>query len=591
MKKLISAVLLFLFLLILPLSASSSQKYYPVSSDEWQMVNELCHWAGVAGPTSNGPVTASQLLVALERAEKHIDSDNAMLKSIKNMLSEDASFYSDNLGSISLTGELAPEMYLQTANPHSTVSSAGWGTDSDWFVRSRSERESLFSLILENTVKDNFYGRLRFSFRQKSNPENEDIWNKDVHFNFIGNVINQNFPFDGGVSLGTDGLSLIIARNRVSIGEGYTGNTAVGDNYDYQDFLKAGFYTKASSIFLTVTTFDSSRGTDILNPWDVRVSSFGGWKNIRHTAGYEIALTDSLKLSCTLITLLDTTSSFDIRYLNPFIFFHNMYNFHQDSDEHRYSTLEANNMVSLDVSWALARKWNMYLQVTMDQLQLPGENDEYVSGFGYTEPNTFGGLFNISYTDIINDKGILNLYGEVVYTMAGMYLNSKYYDDGGNVVQSRNDDSIKCWSQDYLLGYHRELESADDVAYSGYKYGPDCVTVSIGGTYRVPSLFSLSGAVFYMAHGEKGRGTNPSNYNFDGIDDVGNMNRLPLFGTVEHTLVLKAEGEVQIFPFLSVSAGAAYSCRWNYRNTYGLTLSNLQGYVGVKLSTENFGVY
>ena len=562
------------------------------------MVNELCHWAGVAGPTSNGPVTASQLLHALERAEKYIDIDNEMLRSIKNMLSEDNSFYSDSLGSISLTGELAPEMYLQTANPHSTSSSDGWSTDSDWFVRSRSERESLFSLILENTVKDNFYGRLRFSFRQKSNPQDEDIWNKNLHFNFIGNILSQNFPFDGGISLGTDGLSLIIARNRVSIGEGYTGNTAVGDNYDYQDFLKAGFYTKASSIFLTLTTFDSSHrltsDTEELNPWGVRVSSFGGWRNIRHTAGYEIVLTDSLKLSCTLITLLDTTSSFDIRYLNPFIFFHNMYNFHQDSKEHRFSTLEANNMVSLDVSWAVAKKWNMYLQVTMDQVQLPGENDEYMNEFEYTDPNAFGGLFNISYTDIIKDKGILNLYGEVVYNMAGMYLNSKYYDKDGNVTQftkTGGTDNIRCWSQDYLVGYHRELESADDVAYSGYKYGPDCVTVSFGGTYRVPSLFSLSGAVFYMAHGEKGRGSDSSNYTFDDIDDTGNMNRLELFGTVEHTLVLKAEGEVQIFPFLSVSAGAAYSYRWNYRNTSGLTMPNLQGYVGIKLSSENFGVY
>ena len=589
MKRIISTVLIFFLLVSIPVSASSSQKYYPVASDEWQMVNELCHWAGVAGPTSNGPVTASQLLHALERAEEHIGSDNALLRSIKNMLSEDNSFYSDSLGSISLTGELAPEIYLQTANPHSLASSDGWGTDSDWFVRSRSERESLFSLILENTVKDNFYGRLRFSFRQKSNPLDEDIWNKKLHFNFIGNVISQNFPFDGGVSLGTDGLSLIIARNRVSIGEGYTGNTAVGDNYDYQDFLKAGFYTKSSSIFLTVTTFDSSHGADVSNPWDVRVSSFSGWKNIRHTAEYEIVLADKLKLSATLITLLDTTSSFDIRYLNPFIFFHNMYNFHQPSEEHRYSTLEANNMISLDVSWAVAKKWNMYLQVTMDQVQLPGENDEYVADYGYTEPNTFGGLFNISYTDIIKDKGVLNLYGEVVYNMAGMYLNTKYYDSDGSVVQERT--AERCWSQDYLLGYHRELESADDVAYSGYKYGPDCVTVSFGGTYRVPSLFSLSGAVFYMAHGEKGRGSDSSNYTFDDIDDTGNMNRLELFGTVEHTLVLKAEGEVQVFPFLSVSAGAAYSYRWNYRNTSGLTMPNLQGYVGIKLSSENFGVY
>ncbi len=588
MKKFIAVCLLLFFLLLLPLTASSSQKYYPVASDEWQTVNQICHCAGVSGPTSNGPVTASQLLVALERAEKYIDGDNALLQSIKDELNADSSFYYDDLGSISLNGELAPEMYVQTSRPDDTLAADKWNTDSDWFIRSHAERGSLFSLILENTVKDNFYSRLKFSFRQKSNPENENIWNKNLHFSFIGNVINQNFPYDGGVSLGAGGLSLIVARSRVSLGEGYTGNTAIGDNYDYQDFMKAGFFTKSSSVFLTLTTFDSSHGSDIKNPWDVRVSSFSGWKNIRHSAEYEIVLVDSLKLSLAFITLLDTTSSFDIRYLNPFIFLHNMYNFHENGTSHPYSTLEANNMISLDFSWALARKWNVYVQVTMDQLQLPGESDEYITDFDYTEPNTFGGLFNISYSDIIKERGILNLYGEVVYNMAGMYLNTKYYDESGNVVQKKSDN--RCWSQDYLIGYHRELESSDDVAYSGYKYGPDCVVVSIGGTYRVPYSFAFAGSVFYMAHGEKGRGTDASNYTFDHIDDIANVNRLPLYGTIEHTLAVKAEGEVQLLSFLSLSGGLAYSYRWNFRNNPGLGFSNLQAYFGIKLSTASFSV-
>lgn len=588
MRKFIAVCLLLFFLLLLPLTASSSQKYYPVASDEWQTVNQICHWAGVSGPTSNGPVTASQLLVALERAEKYIDGDNALFQSIKDELNAESSFYSDDLGSISLNGELAPEMYVQTSRPYDTLSADEWNTDSDWFVRSHAERESLFSLILENTVKDNFYSRLKFSFRQKSNPKNENIWNKNLHFSFIGNVINQNFPYDGGISLGTGGLSLIIARSRVSLGEGYTGNTAVGDNYDYQDFMKAGFFTKSSSVFLTLTTFDSSHGSDIKNPWDVRVSSFSGWKNIRHSAEYEIVLVDSLKLSLAFVTLLDTTSSFDIRYLNPFIFLHNMYNFHENGTNHPYSTLEANNMISLDFSWALARKWNIYVQVTMDQLQLPGESDEYITDFDYTEPNTFGGLFNISYSDIIKERGILNLYGEVVYNMAGMYLNTKYYDESGNVVQKKSDN--RCWSQDYLIGYHRELESSDDVAYSGYKYGPDCVVVSLGGTYRDPYSFAFAGSIFYMAHGEKGRGTDASNYTFDNIDDIANVNRLPLYGTIEHTLAIKAEGEVQLLSFLSISGGMAYSYRWNFRNNPGLGFSNLQAYFGIKLSTASFSV-
>lgn len=49
-------------------------------------MNKLCHYASVAGSTSNGSIAKAQLLLALERAEKVLDSYNSILLDIKTRL-------------------------------------------------------------------------------------------------------------------------------------------------------------------------------------------------------------------------------------------------------------------------------------------------------------------------------------------------------------------------------------------------------------------------------------------------------------------------------------------------------------------------
>ena len=401
----------------------------------------------------------------------------------------------------------------------------------------------------------------------------------------------KNVPLDCGFSLGTKEANLIIGRGKVSLGDGFTGNTAIGDNYDYQEFLKTGFYTKNISVFVTLTSFDSSHEVG-LKPYEVLSARFSDYRELRHAASYEAIIGKKIKTSLTFISLLDTNNAFDFRYLNPFMVMHNYFNYHEET------ILEANNMITVDLSYSFAPKWNIYGQLTMDQYQVKGEAEGYV-GFGYTEPNAFGGLINISYTDIVNKTDIVFAYGEFVYNMPGMYLNTKYYLPGtnGEVTQYNHIKghpdlkyTDRCFSQDYLLGYKRTESNYDDMAYSGYIYGPDCIVSAIGMNWRKPSVFSLSSSVMYMAHGEKGRGENEANYTFDGIDSLSDVNRIALTGTIEHTLVIKAEAEVQLLSYLSVKFGGAYQYRWNYRNRADLTFSNLQCYIELNLSSLDFDV-
>lgn len=570
------ALIVFLFFLcFIPLFANS-QNYYPVSSTEWHMVNDICHSAGVIGPTSNGPVTASQLLLSLERAEKILGENNYFIVEMKKILSNKAVF-EDDLGSLFLDLEVSPEAYWQKENPFSLPLYSSWDLDRDWFIKRHGERSSFLKVTFSSTVLDSVYGRFVFDFRQKFSTE-ENYWASKLHTSIFFENFMQNPPDNAGVSIGGKGVSLIAGRVKQSKGEGYSGNTAIGDNFDYQEVLKAGYYNRFSSIFFTLTSFDSSHDKELEKPWQVDSSTFSSFRQLRYLTDYEIALFDKIRFSFGFVTLLDTDSAFDIRFLNPFSVLHSLYNFHE------HNLLEANNMIICDLSLSLAKGLYLYGQLSIDQIQLPGEVRSYYEDLGYVDPNSFGLLVNLSYSSLVN-KGILNVYLEGVYNTPAMYLNTKFYRDDGSITLEKGVSSSYCWSQDYLVGYARNgEEGVDNMNYAGYIYGPDCFTLSLGSTYTSFDALSFSSSIFYMVHGEKGRGSNLENYTFIGIDGLDTYNDYSLTGIKEYTLSFKSVCSIKLFDSLTLSFGGAYTTWKNFRNVENSSFSNLQLFVGATIS-------
>ena len=590
MKRAVAVLSFFLLSVLSAFSSSNLQRYYAVGSTEWQSVNAICHTAGVTGPSSVGPVTADELLLALSRAESR-GGTNALIEDMKARLTDSSALLVDeDYGTIDITGDATPEFYAQLSQPFGENSSTmpDWDLDGDWFIKNTRERNPICSITLENTVGCVFYSRFVLSIENTISRENDTTpyWNDFLSSQMTEFNIFRNFPDDGGISLGGKGLSLIIARGRLSVGEGYTGNTAVGDNYDYQEFMKASFYTRYGKVSLSLTTFDSSHDGSLM-PYGLLSSRFNEWRELRHSASYEITPFENFRLSLTFVSHLDTRTALDIRYLNPFLFLHNYFNY-EDA-----TVFESNNMISADFSWTIAPGWNLYGQLTMDQVQLTNEVRRYVSEMGTVDPNAFGGLMNISYSGILG-SGLLNVYAEFVYNMPGMYLNSKYYDENGSVTQYRYSSSGElnrsCWSQDFLTGYKRTESDYDDIGYSTYLYGGDCLVLSAGASWRVPDTRLVKADVFYMAHGEKGRGSSIDNYTFEGINSEADLNRLSLTGTVEHTIVLRAEEELKVWNSLSLSFGGAYSLRINYNNEDGRLFSNFQCYFGIRLTTSELEI-
>ena len=203
-------LLLMISCIVLPLSSHESE-YYPVSSEEWRLVDDICRLSGVTGPSSFGPVTGRQLLLALERAEKK-GASPSLLEKAREMIYAYDGLYEDDLGSIALEVELNLEGYYQTNGDE--LSRPSFGYDNEWFVRNYRERPSTISLKLESTVGDHFYSRFVMPAREKQIID-DFYWNDAFHFLGQAKIMEQNFPYDAGISLSSDNLSLITGRGKV----------------------------------------------------------------------------------------------------------------------------------------------------------------------------------------------------------------------------------------------------------------------------------------------------------------------------------------------------------------------------------------
>ena len=598
MVRLKRVIIIFLIILASQSVFANSQKYYPVSSEEWRAVNNLCIYAGVMGPTSNGPVTVSQLEVALNRVEQVFGENYGPLVELRSHLHKESALIRSDFGALSLIGKMAGEFYFQS-NPITVDKFDNNLIDPDryLFIKDSLDRDSFLGIEAEITVKNFFYSRLVYDFGTRDYENG--VWDKKFSHNLEFNN-SANAPYDSGVSIGGSNFTFIAAKGRRSMGRGYTGNTAIGDVFNYQEFIKTGAFSDVVSLYIGMTNFDSSHFTNYTsdelekseefkgftkNPFKVDGARFGGYKSIRYETSLEVNLFKNFGFTFSLMTLIDSESSFDLRGINPFYILHNLYNYNYNNNgSGNQIHNEANNFLTFDITYIPIKKFQLYFQFSMDQFQEVQEVDHYLNnGNEEIEPNAFGILANITYVDKVKD-GTISAYGEFVYNSPGLYLNQLYYD-GDKLTKEKKDDNY-CWAQDYLVGYDRVTQRGDDVTFAGYKYGPDVIVGSVGVRYSTLKQIDVLGRVLYIAHGEKGRGTKLENYTFDGINKKDSWKTKAPTGIVEHTAAVTIEGQWQPSDWCKFYLGFAYAHIWNCKNEKNVQEDLVQASVGVSLKLD-----
>lgn len=573
-----SLLLLFSSLLF----AVNSQKHYSYNDDTFQDVLNLCIIAGVTPPSSATPVTGEELLIALER----IDRDKLSQKMqneydrLKNEIDGPTAVFSSGVFKVNVDPTVSIEAYLQSA-------SDWWISSNDWTLPYRDRLKGI-ELPVEIGISDYFFGEavpeISMLMTQPNLERNTSAMGFGHVFSYnwdlTGIGLQRSMPVVAGAVIGNEYLHFYIGRDRQSIGNGYTGNLIVGDNFVYQNMMKFAIHTRPFTYNLSMTIFDSQRRTEIaaydpFSSTQLNNTTFNGKQQYRIVNNYQITLFDKATISLNFACLFD--SNFDIRMLNPFQIMHNLFNYttFNNNDYGNGAALEANNFFGLSFNYSFLPGWNMYLEIAVDQFQLPGEE----SSTATEPPNAIGGLLN--FTNVTElDKGILKSHIEVAYTSPNLYLNEKYTDGNGNIAHNPSEEyEFYDWNQDLILG--NSIWSANDLSYSGYTDGPDTFAIQIGSEYKSPN-WSITGIVKYKMHGQQGiRWHENQDQTIHYSTSVWD---LALTGVIEHSLILEARTSVEICDGVDMRIVLAHIERFNNRNNEGEHWQDTQCSVGFTLS-------
>ena len=550
---------LFAAALILLLSASlsaSSMKLYDRYSDEYRMLSKICVLSGVVGPSSATPVTENEMIIAFERGDRsklnqHFRSEYGKLKEILYRSADSFSYDFD------IT--FSPQLFL-TRDQDSI-------RRKQFFIDSNQE-DPFLSIGAKLEFGKHLYIEALYPVMNARTVHGTDntidsglaYTSFDFLFNFRNNSFNvltitdpvvpmfAEFPIVARAAVGADWFSFVIGRSRQQFGNGFTGNLIIGDNFDYQEFMKI----TASSSFLTytldLTQFDTQvEKNGVIETMRPHIS---GMHNGRIMHRVDANVLDRARVVANLGFAFYADEIADFRLLFPLMNTHAWNNFRDeprlDSDADFYD--EANNIAGIEAEWVIMPGLRAGLQFALDQYQAPNEGDEV--------PSALALMANSAYMLAFRNFDV-DLYVEGVFTSSGMYMNYKYDEKGTN------------WNYDWIFSYRRQ-KTTGDVNWSGHTFGPGVFAIALGSDFDFykPEI-SLDARILYKA------GMNRDFYsNFDnikGIDDVW-----------EHELSLRAFSEYGVLKCLDVITGVQLGFHWNYEHESGRFRVMPQAMIGLR---------
>ncbi|MGI5872512.1 MAG: hypothetical protein ACOX8T_10820 [Bacillota bacterium] len=304
-----------------PILCANEQKTYAVHTVEWQMVSDLCRLAGVSGPSSAGPVTGRELLIALDRINRGLLSpeEQALYDDLLSQISSPTKLLSVHDFSFSLVPEVSVEGYFHQKD-YSSYDDTNL-MEQDWLIPYR-DRTPFLSGELELWFGDSIYGNATyFAKRIAKNSFLSPVATSNLTLDF-GDGVQPRMPQKAGIAIGNSFANLSIARDRLSIGTGRTGNLHVGDNFNYQDYLKLDLASDVFTYSLSLTHFDQQTGTTTLEKF-----RFSGPHQIRVVHRYAMTFANRFTLGLNEGVMIQSDSAFDFRMLNPFMFLHNWDNY------------------------------------------------------------------------------------------------------------------------------------------------------------------------------------------------------------------------------------------------------------------------
>ncbi len=547
------ATMLILILTVLAETVfASTQKTFQTDSPEWKAAAALCMSAGVLPPSSVSPTTGEEILSALNRIDEArlTEDEKSMLEKLRKKIDWTPMLDTEYFGA-DANVIIAPEFYVHTFN----------GIDRSMdYLFPKKDRLNLLDFSFKMNFADVGYGFVDYlALSPKHLSQYDKTWGTNADALKDGLEMVHEGVFDAGMLFGNEWMNFSIASAGQSLGYGKNGNLGISDNFTRQQYLRLHTFSRFFDYTLNITRYNN------LNAGQTEAEgfqNFNGKQQIFPVHRFEAKLFDKLQLVFQEQTMLYVDNAFDIRLLNPFIVFHGFNNYRDEiSITEANVNDQANNSVIFEVGYTVIPHLRINGQFIIDQITLPGESKRGMD----TRPNAFGALLNVESSWIL-EKYFLNAWFETSYMSPYVYLNKKLQGTEPN------------YDYDYIVGYDL-WGGNDDVNYTGYKYGPDSIVLSIGADFGDLDRFLLSGSLTYVMHGNYGLG-----YKFiesaTGEDHVNDAT--PTSSTPEHRLEALLEASYKPMDGLEISSAIGIVGVWNKRCEKGNDFTDLQLRIGVR---------
>ncbi|MDD2232982.1 MAG: capsule assembly Wzi family protein [Sphaerochaetaceae bacterium] len=461
-------------------------------------LEKLCSLEGLSGPSSFYPYSKKELFMNLP------ESSSVKTHSLHDAVSTRTE-ETHKAFSWSIPLKLSLEAYMNSDERYR------------W-----EDRLPLLDIPMNFDFGDLFVFRTGFVLKQryKNVPYGDSFYTNLTGLN--GDEFDFFWPYRGYLQVNAPHFSLTAGRIGMSMGPGKTGNLIISDNLNFFDGIVLKFFSRGFQFSTSVQFFspETEMGT--------------GKRTFEMLIAHRAEFVPFSKLRISLNeTIMYCDESFDIRFLNPMVIYH------------QYFTADlTNSIIGLDFDLNIVKGLDLYGQVAMDQYQLSNENKE--------TPNAFGYQLGLEY-NIALDAGILSFWTEFTQTDPWMY-----HRDG----------------VDYIVWYHYNF--GYEKRFIGYPYGCDSQVWAIGAEFDSLSWLICNASLVYSRQGEV-------NIDSDFATEKNSADRTPT-GTPENDLSFCLGAEAGPFwKYCKLYGGLQIHYTVNLDHVIGQKDINVQGSLGVAI--------
>ncbi|MBQ0072101.1 MAG: hypothetical protein KBS81_09675 [Spirochaetales bacterium] len=502
MKRIVLLLLVLTLALGSIFAISNGQKIYSVDSPAYASMEKLYILSGKALPSSSGPWSENELLLMLGRInrEQLSKTEKAYYDYVKNLItSAPKNQYDDGL-SMDFGFQVNLESYTHS-NPEKFV-------DEEYWYHGFNTRSHFLKGTFETWPEDKFYSYFELSLgnnigycngsineAEKSHDADNNYYKGTFNLNIpiVGELLTGNLPVDSQgdthlladfdwtvpyrafVAVGGDHWSAEAGRDKLSWGNGETGNMMFSSSFPrhtllrFSTFFDAFKYSVVGTIYPTMKTADNGDGPyDSLDGYKAIISHRMEFNLLDGKAG--LSINEAAAFWSTTYTDDDgneVKEDFNLLQVNPFGFMHN-----------EYIAANANSLLVFEANYTPIKGINVYGQFAMDEFAGPGE--------GRTNPSAFGKMIGVKGATTVGE-GILKGSLEYVETDPFLFIRGLHY----------NKNSVKGYGFDALF----KSVSSDSMLYkkmfTTYTYGNDAVIMDLKGSYELPgtAVFGIEGMV------------------------------------------------------------------------------------------------